>query len=57
MMNDAIREMLLQDKSPDEIKEFACRTQGMVTLWDDVIERLKQGQTTIEEVLRIASND
>ncbi|MBF0569547.1 MAG: Flp pilus assembly complex ATPase component TadA [Candidatus Omnitrophica bacterium] len=57
VMNDAIREMLLQGKSPDEIKSYACRTQGMVTLWDDAIERLKQGQTTIEEVLRIASND
>jgi type IV pilus assembly protein PilB len=57
VMDDTIREMLLQGKSSDDIKAYAQKAHNMVMLWDDAIERLAQGQTTIEEVLRIASNE
>lgn len=56
VMDDRIREMLIEGKSSDDIKRYACEVQGMKTLWDDAVERLAQGQTTVEEVFRIASN-
>jgi type IV pilus assembly protein PilB len=57
VMDDTIREMLLQGKSSDDIKAYAQKAQAMAMLWDDAIERLAQGQTTIEEVLRVATNE
>lgn len=57
VMDDNIREMILQGKSSDDIKAYAQKSCAMMMLWDDAIERLAQGQTTIEEVLRIASNE
>ncbi len=56
VMDDRIREMLIEGKSSDDIKRYACEVQGMKTLWDDAVDRLAQGQTTVEEVFRIASN-
>ena len=53
VMDDTIREMLLLGKSSDDIKAYACKSCGMRVLWDDAVERLVQGQTTVEEVLRI----
>ncbi|MBF0330702.1 MAG: Flp pilus assembly complex ATPase component TadA [Candidatus Omnitrophica bacterium] len=55
MIDDTVREMLLQGKSPDDIKEYARTAHGMRTLWDDGLERLAQGQTTVTELLRVAS--
>ncbi|MBF0594217.1 MAG: Flp pilus assembly complex ATPase component TadA [Candidatus Omnitrophica bacterium] len=57
VMDDPIREMLLQGKSSDDIKAYARKNQGLHILWDDALERLTQGQTTIEEVLRIVSDE
>lgn len=57
MMDDAVREMLLQGKSSDDIKDYARGQKTLRVLWDDALERLAQGQTTIEEVLRIVSDE
>ncbi|MEI6438106.1 MAG: GspE/PulE family protein [Candidatus Omnitrophota bacterium] len=57
VMDDPIREMLLQGKSSDDIKDYARRQKTLRVLWDDAVERLAQGQTTIEEVLRIVSDE
>ena len=57
LVDDHIREMLLQGKSPDDIKEYACETRGMKSLWDDAMDRLMRGETTVAEVLRVASSD
>ena len=56
VMDDTIREMLIEGRSSDDIKKYACEVQGMKTLWEDAIDRLALGQTTAEEVFRIASN-
>jgi type IV pilus assembly protein PilB len=56
MMDDMIREMLLSGRSSDDIKEYARRNRGLRVLWDDAVERLAQGQTTVEEVLRVVSS-
>lgn len=57
MMDDTIREMLLQGKSSDDIKAYAQEVNGMKLLWDDALARLSEGQTTVAEVFRIASEE
>ncbi|MBF0620044.1 MAG: Flp pilus assembly complex ATPase component TadA, partial [Candidatus Omnitrophica bacterium] len=57
MMDDTIREMLLQGKSSDDIKAYAREYHGMKSLWDDALDRLAQGQTTVAEVFRVSSED
>ncbi len=55
MIDDTVREMLLQGRSSDDIKNYARTAQKMRTLWDDAIDRLSQGQTTVAELFRVAS--
>jgi len=56
-IDDTIRNMLIRGKSSDEIKEYAIKEKGMKTLWDAALEKFFDGTTTLEEVLRITSND
>ncbi len=57
MIDDTIREMVVKGNSSDEIKNFAVKERGMTTLWDDAVKKFKLGLTTLEEVLRITSED
>ncbi|MBL8014236.1 MAG: Flp pilus assembly complex ATPase component TadA [Candidatus Omnitrophica bacterium] len=56
-LDDPIREMLLQGKSSDEIKKYAVANKGMKILYDDMVDRLIEGQTTVAEVFRVTSED
>jgi type IV pilus assembly protein PilB len=56
-MDDRIREMLLAGKSSDDIKNYAVQNKGMKLLYDDIIDRLCEGQTTVTEVFRVASDE
>ncbi len=56
-MDDRIREMLLSGKSSDDIKNYAVANKGMKLLYDDIIDRLCEGQTTVTEVFRVASDE
>jgi len=56
-LDDHVREMLILGKSSDEIKEYARKKLGMLTLWEDGLQKLCDGETTLDEVLRITSND
>ncbi len=56
-MDDPIREMLLKGKSSDDIKHYAIEHKGMKVLYDDIIERLCEGQTTVAEVFRVTSEE
>ena len=56
-MDDPIREMLLKGKSSDEIKNYAIEHKGMKVLYDDIVDRLCEGQTTLAEVFRITSDE
>jgi len=57
MVDDIIREMVVKGSSSDEVKNFAVKERGMTTLWDDAVKKFKLGLTTLEEVLRITSED
>ncbi len=52
IINDDIRRLILQKTSANIIKEKA-REQGMKTLREDGWDKVKQGITTISEVLRV----
>jgi type IV pilus assembly protein PilB len=49
-----IREMMTQNESVDVIREYAIETQKMRTISDECIELMKQGITTIQEVIATA---
>lgn len=56
-VDDTVREMLILGKSSDEIRNYSCKNKGMRLLWDEVMEKFVGGETTIQEVLRLTSED
>lgn len=51
-MNDAIRTLIMQRADADMIRKEA-RRNGMKTMMEDGMTKILEGQTTIEEVLRV----
>ena len=56
-IDDAIREMLLKRKSSADIAHYAQKNQGMKLLFEDVIDKMCLGETSLTEVFRVASED
>ncbi len=56
MIDDNMREMIIKKQSIDEIKGYA-QGHGMVTLRDDAFLKVKQELTTLEEALRITTEE
>lgn len=56
MIDDCLREMIIKRKSLDEIKQYA-QGQGMRTLRDDAFLKVKQELTTLDEALRITTEE
>jgi len=56
LIDDEIKKMILRGASSAEIEEYA-RAGGMKTLRENAIEKLKMGLTTLEEVLRITTEE
>jgi type II secretory ATPase GspE/PulE/Tfp pilus assembly ATPase PilB-like protein len=57
LIDDEIRDMIVEKASTDEIKKIAVTKKGMKTLRDNALENLKMGRTTLEEVLSITSEE
>ncbi|HNX81674.1 MAG TPA: GspE/PulE family protein [Candidatus Omnitrophota bacterium] len=57
LIDDTIREMIIKKKSLDEIKHYAIETLGMKTLRDDAYIKVHEGITTIEEAIRITTEE
>ncbi len=55
-INEELKEFILSGASALEIKREAIR-QGMMTLRQSALEKLKQGVTTIDEVVRNTAAD
>lgn len=51
-VTDPIKELVLKSAPSGEIREIAIK-EGMRTLFEDGLEKIKLGVTTIEEVLRV----
>jgi general secretion pathway protein E len=56
VMTDNLRRMIMQHAGMGELEE-AARKEGMRTMFEDGLVKALQGQTTIEEVLRVTSSD
>lgn len=57
MIDDVIREMIIRKKSDDEIKNYAIEKTGMKTLRDDAFLKVKEELTTLDEALRITTEE
>ncbi|MDD3087790.1 MAG: GspE/PulE family protein [Candidatus Omnitrophica bacterium] len=56
LINDAIREMIIEKKPLDMIKKYA-QDQGMRTLRDDAFLKVRQEVTTLDEAIRITTEE
>jgi type IV pilus assembly protein PilB len=56
-IDDGMREMIIRKKSIDEIKQYSVEKCGMKTLRDDAFLKVKQELTTLEEALRITTEE
>lgn len=56
IMDEKIRNLTIAKASADEIRKQAL-SSGMVTLQADGLEKVKQGLTTVEEVLRVTRDE
>ena len=56
LIDDEIKEMVMKKASSDEIKAYAIK-HGMQTLRDNALANFVNGSTTLEEVLRITSEE
>ena len=52
VMDDDIRKLILKDVDSNRIREMA-RENGMRTLMEDGVEKIKNGITTLSEILRV----
>ena len=55
-IDDDIRDMIVKRVSSDEIKKYAI-SKGMMSLRDGALEAVASGLTTLEEVLRITTEE
>lgn len=56
MMNEEIRAQMMKDANAALIREIAVRS-GMLTLRDMGLQRVREGITSLDEVLRVTSGD
>jgi type II secretory ATPase GspE/PulE/Tfp pilus assembly ATPase PilB-like protein len=56
LIDDRIKDMIIKRASSDEIKSYAVR-QGMKTLRENALEIFLRGVTTLEEVLKVTSEE
>ncbi|NQU95193.1 MAG: type II secretion system ATPase GspE [Candidatus Omnitrophica bacterium] len=56
MVDDEIKNLIIAKTTAEEIRKNAL-SKGMISLQDDGIEKIKQGRTTVEEVLRVTQEE
>ena len=57
LIDDSIREMIIKKQSLDSIREYAVKKLGMKLLRDDAFLKVKDGMTTLEEAIRITTEE
>ncbi len=57
LIDDPLREMIMKQQSLDTIKAYALEELKMKTLRDDAFIKVKEGLTTLDESLRITTED
>ncbi len=56
ILDEHVREMINNKASTDEIRKYVIK-QGMKTLYADGLDKVKEGRTTLDEVLRVTELD
>jgi type II secretory ATPase GspE/PulE/Tfp pilus assembly ATPase PilB-like protein len=56
VVDDEVRDLVLRRASSHEIKEAAVK-KGMATLREDALRKFAEGSTTLDEVIRITSEE
>lgn len=54
MVDKPVRRMITQGASVEEIKDYAIENQGMSTLKQSALALVKEGVTTVDELLRVS---
>lgn len=57
MIDDDVRDLILKKVSSDQIKEFVSKEKGFIALREDALLKWLQGMTTLEEVVRITTQE
>lgn len=57
MIDDIMREMIIKKKSLDEIRSYVVDKCGVRLLRDDAFLKVKEGMTSLEEALRITTEE
>jgi len=57
LLDDHMREMIMKRQSLDAIKHYALKDLNMKTLRDDAFIKVKEGLTTLDESLRITTEE
>jgi len=57
MIDDVLRDMIMRKSSLDEIRKYATEKCGMRILRDDGFLKVTEGQTTLDEALRITTEE
>ncbi len=52
LLSEEIGDLTVKDATAEEIKAVAIE-QGMLTLKDDGLEKVRMGATSVEEILRV----
>lgn len=56
-INDKIREMAIKKVDSSQIKEYAIKELGMMTLRDDALLKVKQGVVSLEEAVEVTTEE
>ncbi|TLD40475.1 MAG: General secretion pathway protein E [Candidatus Jettenia ecosi] len=54
-VDDAIRRLIISHKDSNEIMKEAVK-RGTKILWEDGLEAVRKGETTLDELLRVSSD-
>ncbi len=57
LFDDALRDMIIKHASSDQIRDFAVREKGMFLLRDDAMLKVIEGIITLEEALRVTTEE
>jgi type IV pilus assembly protein PilB len=52
VLNETVKEAILNSKSSAEIRRLSMETTGLVTLFEDGLVKAAQGLVSVQEVLR-----
>ncbi|RKY31162.1 MAG: type II secretion system protein GspE [Candidatus Omnitrophota bacterium] len=57
LLDDIVREMIMKKRSIDDIKKYVIERVGMKILREDAFLKVKDGLTTLEEALRVTTEE